>query len=68
MPRVDDPALAFGGDDVVADLCDHITQPRLRIDGDLLACGVPVCAAIAGGADAGELDKVASKQPGREIE
>lgn len=64
MPRVDDPALALGGNDVVADLCDHIVQSGLRIDGDLLALGVPVRTAIAGGADAGYLDKAAPKKFG----
>jgi hypothetical protein len=37
MPRVDNAALAFGRDDVVADIRDDITEPGLRVDGDRLA-------------------------------
>src|SRR3546814_8777095 len=68
MPGIDDPAFAFGGDDLVADLRNHIPETRLGIDGDLLARSVPICAAVAGAADARNLGEASPDQPTREVE
>jgi hypothetical protein len=68
MPRIDDAALALGRDDVVPDLRNDIAEAGLWVDGDRLAPGVLIDAAVGRAAKAGDLREFPTRQPARKIE